>query len=306
MTLQSFWKVRPEEISALSDREAVDLVRQLLAAEARRQSVPLTFVDVPDEIYVSDQGLDAEVNAAGAQSGIIFPGRAGYQIKTGSFTVDGKGRSEKELLLKPSSIRKRKYSRDDIQPRVRALAEVKGTFVVILFGSGKPGTSDQYAKQKIHELLRGVDPALGFREIHIWRRHQIAELVNGSAGLALGIKGQQGTRLLSVDRWSRLGEMSTAFVPGPGQSKFLERLRETLRNETDRTPIRILGEPGIGKTRLVLEAVQSEPDLLLLLCTRRNLTIYSATRPLASLKRRNTCARSSWWTSVGRPTEPGS
>ena len=102
---------------------------------------------------------------------------------------------------------------------------------------------------------------MSFREIHVWRRHQIAEIVNGFAGLALVIKGSQGTRLRSVDAWSRLDEMSVPFIPGPEQSEILKRLQEALRNETDRTPISVLGEPGIGKTRLVLEAVRTEPDL---------------------------------------------
>jgi hypothetical protein len=268
MPHSSFWQVSEKDIGTLGKEDAVAVVAQLLRLEAHRLGVPMTAVFVPSEIDAPDGGIDAEVRAGSADGEVIFPGLTGYQIKTGRFDVGSKG-SIKKLLLRPSCRKSRGWARDDLNDRVRELAAAEGTFVIALFGSDRPPNThdDAAVKEKIAGFLSAIDPGLAFRDVRIWRQNQLARLVNQFAGLALSIRRPSGNRLFSFERWADLPDMAVRFVPGEEQRHFMEELRGLLRGEGGR-PIRVLGEAGVGKTRLVLEALRDTPDL-------RPLVIYA-------------------------------
>jgi Ni2+-binding GTPase involved in maturation of urease and hydrogenase len=44
---------------------------------------------------------------------------------------------------------------------------------------------------------------------------------------------------------------------GPAQTETIKTIQEGLRNNTAAVHIRMLGEPGVGKTRLILEATSA-------------------------------------------------
>jgi hypothetical protein len=265
----SFWHVTAQDIAALDPKEAVAVMAELLRSEAHRLHVPATNVSVPSQIEMADGGLDAEVRDAATDGEAIFAGVTGYQIKTGAFKLGSSG-SIRELLLRPSSATKRSnLGREDLNERILGLAEEHGTFVVVLFGSDAPpqGHTDARVKDRIAELLSSVDPALWFREVRIWRQSQIAALIDRHAGLVLRVKRLRATRLRSLASWAELPEMRTVFVPGPEQKDFMDDLRKLLAESSERA-IRILGEPGVGKTRLVLEALKAAEHL-------RSLVVYA-------------------------------
>ena len=89
MSLTTIFDVQGEDLGRLGASAAVDLLRELIWAEAVRIGLAKNFIDVPTAINVSDGGVDGEIRDAAILSGdgIIKPGNTRYQVKTGSFSL---------------------------------------------------------------------------------------------------------------------------------------------------------------------------------------------------------------------------
>ena len=139
--------VRTDDLTKIDADQAVDLFRQLLVIEAVSAGIPITAVDVPSAINVSDGGIDAEVTGVSRESlpaGLISEGLTRYQIKTGSFSASTAS-DIRSLLVQPRFARGNgPYTRDHLQPRVLSCFENGGTFVVVLFGSDLVGPADDH------------------------------------------------------------------------------------------------------------------------------------------------------------------
>ena len=77
--------------------------------------------------------------------------------------------------------------------------------------------------------------------------------------LCLDLKGLGESSLLSLPAWAARADMKGSVELGEPQAKFLNDVGTAWRGQ-EFQHLRIIGEPGIGKTRLVLEAA-STPDL---------------------------------------------
>jgi MoxR-like ATPase len=72
------------------------------------------------------------------------------------------------------------------------------------------------------------------------------------------VKNLTGFQLLSHDQWASRNEMRQDFVVAPDQRKVIENLRAAIRDDSQGSiHVRLIGEPGIGKTRLILETAAS-------------------------------------------------
>jgi hypothetical protein len=66
MALDTIFTVKNEDLNRLSPAEAVTSFRELLWAEARRQGIPLSNVNISSWINIPDGGIDASVNTSTA------------------------------------------------------------------------------------------------------------------------------------------------------------------------------------------------------------------------------------------------
>jgi len=76
--------------------------------------------------------------------------------------------------------------------------------------------------------------------------------------LALAINGKAAAQFQTHTSWSSDDQMKKDFVSGSEHEKQIGSIREELRKTDKPVHIHIVGEPGIGKTRLVLEATKEE------------------------------------------------
>ena len=85
------------------------------------------------------------------------------------------------------------------------------------------------------------------------------------------LNGRRDLPFQSHRSWSEDALMQTDFESGEEQNQFVENLRNELRENKEFVQLRIKGEPGVGKTRTVLEATKSE-DLapLVIYCNADN------------------------------------
>ena len=251
--MDTIFTVNNKDLDHLTEQQAVEVFRELLWAEATISGIPRNLINVPSAITVPDGGIDAEVQGAAEPSvqGIIKPGLTRYQIKTGSFSLSGNADIRKILFRENLS---------ELKPRIQTCLDKGGNLVVVLFGSDNPEVEDDQVKNRLVGQLREVDEKYASASVEIWRQNQLRSYLARFPSLSLRVANRDNGTLLSHRSWARQDDMQREFRVGNAQEGVVEQLRATMRNAPSAVHVRIWGEPGIGKTRLALEATGA-PDL---------------------------------------------
>jgi len=267
--MQTIFTVTNPDLERLSPEQAVDIFRELLWAEAATLGIGKNLINVPSAITVADGGIDAEVKNAEANGGqgIIKKGLTRYQIKTGEFSLRGES-NIKRILLKDTAA--------ELKPRVKSCLDKNGTLVVILFGWDDPETKDDQIIGKFKQVLKKYDEKYNDAEIEVWRQNNLISFLQPFPSLCLKVNGRNEARFRTFAGWSRDAEMSGDFESGPTQGNLISDIQTELRKDEKEIHIRIWGEPGIGKTRLVLETLRGEDiQPLVIYCENAGVLIGS-------------------------------
>lgn len=251
--MNTIFTVRPEDLARLNPQRAVDVFRQLLWAEARRIGAGINKIHISGWIDVPDGGVDASVegNTTLTQSDLIKISRTSYQIKTGrTFKPWQPSQIKKELFGKKNP------SKQNLSSSVRSCLDNNGTYVLVCFEQDP--TDKQHTK--VVEILEDYFKKCEYRNpnVEVWGQTSLIGFLTIFPSLALEINGRGGLRFQSHKSWSQDAEMKRGFVKGQAQKDFILSMQNELRKNTDAIHIRIWGEPGIGKTRHVLEATSAE------------------------------------------------
>ena len=247
----TIFAVTKDDLKRLNPEEAVDVFRELLWAEATTLGIGKNLINVPSSITVKDGGVDAEVQNApiSGTQGIIKPGITRYQIKTGDFSL-GDDNNVRNILFKPKSL--------ELNTRIKTCLDQDGTLAVVLFGWDNPDLEDNQAIDKFREKLVDIDKKYANAKIEVWRQNQIVGFLKPYPSLALRVNGRERARFQAHRSWSAQDDMRLPLQIGTGQQNFIARMQTALREDNDAVHVRVLGEAGIGKTRLVLEATRGD------------------------------------------------
>lgn len=270
--LRTLFDVTPGELEQLGPEPAVGVLRDMLWAETANIGIPVTQIDVPYSITTPDGGVDAIVNATPktAGNGLIFPPRTTYQVKAGDFPLSATTAAQIEaLIVVPSAIKRRVeakaainghfYQASDISPRIRSCLDVGGTFVTLLFGNDNIDMIEDATEEAIRTFLGEIDAKYAAADVKVWRQSRICLLLRHFPAIVMRIRQIPGLRLLRHDQWGLQPNMRGPFQAAPEQTAAIETLRAAIRDEQNHVShVRIIGEPGIGKTRLVLEAFNTD------------------------------------------------
>lgn len=239
----------PNLLGYLSPESSIARFRELLFCEARYAGLRPDTVTISSKLYVSDGGIDAQVDANTPLPPDTFlkTGRNSFQLKTGSTFKP----------WQPSSIRSELLTAtDDLAPEVKRTLEADGYYTLVCFGLDL--TPEQ--RNDSHNRLVSLFDEFGFQNtkdrVEVLGQCQIAAYFDRYSSLRLSLTGGSDEDFLSVTEWALHAHMSNQVILSDEQEKLINALREKLLGEAKH--IRILGEPGIGKTRLVLEAVRVE------------------------------------------------
>lgn len=251
MNNTNFFSVENEHLSRLQPQDAVEFFRNLLLAEATRIGLSKNNIDVPSAISVSDGGIDAEVTCdfPSSSQGLIKTGLTRYQIKTGKFSSEPDSEIKAILFKKDSK---------ELKPRVKSCFDKAGTLVVVLFGFDNPDSEDEKLKNKFKKILTTVGTEYQNAKIEILRQNHLRSLVSAYPSLCLRLNGREMDPYQTFKSWAQNDGMKAPYQPGETQSKIIESIRNSLANDDKAVHIRIIGEAGIGKTRLALEALSAE------------------------------------------------
>ena len=251
--MDTIFTVKNDDLARLGPQEAVDIFRELLWAEARRIGIAVDKIRVSSWINVPDGGIDASVeeNNTSAQSDIIKPGRTGYQIKTGeSFKPWERAQIKKELFGNKDPIR------DNLGSSIRDCLDNDGTYILICFKQDP--TEEQHSKAV--DFLKGYFAECGYQnpKMEVWGQNNLIGFLSVFPSLSLKINGRGGLRFQTYQSWSQDAEMRREFKTGQAQRDLMLSMQNELRKSIEAIHIRVWGEPGIGKTRLVLETLRAE------------------------------------------------
>ncbi|MBX9636787.1 MAG: hypothetical protein K2Q45_04475 [Nitrosomonas sp.] len=239
----------PNILSNLSAEAAITRFRELLQCEAKYAGLRPHAITISANLDVSDGGIDAQVDFIHSlpQDTFLKAGRNGFQLKTGtSFKPWQQSSLEKELLSKSG----------ELVSEVRRTLEFDGHYLLVCFGLDLTPKQRNDGQLLIAKLFEEAGFSNVGRRIEVFGQSQIASYFERYPSLCLSLMGGSDDDFLSVSEWSQHAHMSNQIALSEDQSQLINSLREKLQGETKH--IRILGEPGIGKTRLVLEAVRSE------------------------------------------------
>ncbi len=246
--MQGVFDININTIQQLNPQQAVDLVRKLLYAEARLLNIDQTSVRVPDNINASDDGVDAEITAGSVPStasGIIKNGTTYYQVKAQNFNVSA---SNANKIVK-------KERSNEFKPKIKECFENNGTLVVVLTGNTNPDPQNS-AIANLRNAIKAIDPQYENANIEIWRADMIQGFLENFPSIRLHLQPTPIDSLHSIETWSKLGGMNQKMVIGDDQQAIIDGIKSSV-SVVQQEPLRIIGDPGVGKTRSTLEALKS-------------------------------------------------
>lgn len=244
------------DLTNLGQDRAVEFFRRLLWAEAARVDIGRHLIDVPDCINVGDGGIDAFVDDATPSIAELIPrGASGFQIKSSDLSPGACRRElhQEEGLDKP------------IKPEVKNVLDKGGTYVLVLFAeiTKRQRTGrEQALKEEFADL------GYGGPKFCIYTANQLAGFAERFPALVAWFKNEL-SQCLPYSSWSQRRDVKIPqnFIFDNERERWIREARRILREPSDRCPVfRVVGPPGIGKTRLVFEALS--PDDL------KNSVIY--------------------------------
>lgn len=238
-------------VTELTPERAVSVIRVILRSECGYSKLSPAVLTISSRLTTADGGIDAEINVP---SGAIIPtdcifqsGLNGFQIKAGTAFKP----------WTPSAIRSELLdSKGELCSEVERLVRRRGRYILLCTGHDLTPQQRNDSRQLIALVLAEMG-AEGYEDlVDVLGASQVAEFAERYPGLAslLAVDPIQDAWVL--DEWQRDAHMANLFEVSPEQELLITQIRAGLQK--DAKHFRILGEPGLGKTRIVLEAVKDE------------------------------------------------
>ena len=239
-------EVTGEHITLLTERTFPALLRKLLSAEAQAHGLPEHGIHVAGSIATPDGGEDGRITwTEGVPSTSFLPSRfCLFQVKAGKVT--------------PAAAALEVVGRNgDVKPMVRSALEVGGHYLLLC---AHPYTYQQIdaRKRRIREAIRDAGMPIDDAQVEFCDADWVASWANSHPSVAAWVKQQTQPGTVGPFRswahWAGHPEHDTS--PWANDDRLIA-LREPIREGASGTRhvVRVVGPSGIGKSRLVLEAL---------------------------------------------------
>jgi len=249
--MDSIINVPIESVIALTADKAVNLMRDIFRSECRYANLGPSALTISSTLTTPDGGIDSQIktpkNHIVPKDCIFRNGLTGFQIKSGaSFKPWVISNIQKELLI----------SAETLKSEVEQLIKNNGYYILICSGYDLTPEQRNKAKRSIAKVIAEKGYKCCKDKVDVYGASQIAEFAERYPGVACQLTFDPIQEALLVKEWQQEVHMSNKFDASPEQQSVIETIRENIFGNIIHT--RILGEPGIGKTRIVLEAVKEK------------------------------------------------
>ena len=250
--LHSTFAPDPSELGQLDSKQGTSLFLRLLRCETIANGLCPKDVVLSLNINIPDGGIDAKVDNSPTSNSLLAKGSTYYQIKTGSeFKPWQLNALKKELFGQSNASPSKKRLGNAIQ----TCLDQNGTYALVTLGYDL--LPYQHTDAVTH--LTNLFQACGYAEpkVGVYGQGQIVGELDKYPSICLDLIGLDDGGFLSIEGWKNNTQMQVALELGSEQEKLIKEIRAALQ-ENAVQHIRVIGEPGIGKTRLVLEAVSAD------------------------------------------------
>ena len=250
--IRSTFAPAPSELGQLDSKQGTSLFLRLLRCEAIANGLSPKDVVLSSNSNAPDGGIDAKVDNSPMSGSLLAKGSTYYQIKTGSgFKPWQLGALRKELFGKSNVTPSRKRLGNEI----KTCLDRDGTYVLVTLGHDLLPLQHTNAVTHLTDLFQ----ACGYTDpkVAVYGQGQIVGELDKYPSLCLDLIGLDDGGFQSIEGWKNNAQMQVVLELGSEQENLIKEIRAALQ-ENAVQHIRVVGEPGIGKTRLVLESVSDE------------------------------------------------
>lgn len=238
-------------VTSLTAERAVVVIRSILRSECAYARISPSALTISSRLTTADGGIDAEINASPnstVPSDCIFQaGLTGFQIKSGtSFKPWTKSSIKGELL----------DSKGQLYTEVERLVRRRGFYTIICTGHDLTPEQRNTARSEIASVLAEVGYPDYEGLLEVLGASQLSEFAERYPGTASLLATDPIQEALVLEEWQHDAHMANVFEISTEQNELISQIRKGLQGEVKH--FRVLGEPGLGKTRIVLEAVKDE------------------------------------------------
>ncbi len=254
--MSTIFTVQNSDLGRLNPEEAVGFFGELLWAEARRIGLEINKINVSSWINMPDGGIDVSIELVeegkpSVRSDFLKASFTSYQIKTGtSFRPWQDSQVKKELFNDDAP------AKENLDDGVRNCLNNNGIYTLVCFNQDP---SDKQRRKSI-EIFKNYFKQCEYEDpkVELWSQNNLISFLKRFPSLALKATGRDNIKFQSHRSWSQDAEMKRELKVGSPQQDFIATVQSRLRENNEAIHIRVWGEPGIGKTRLVCEATSAE------------------------------------------------
>ncbi len=237
------------DVATLNERELPALLRRLLRAEAVAHGVSPAGIHVAENIHAPDGGEDGRIDWQGAPERTKFlPGRfVQFQAKAGPMSPSA---AVQDVLA----------ANGDIRDALRA-GLARGGYYIMFCGHPYNRKQIREREDRLRATVRNAGVAIAAEQVRFWDAGQIAEWATSYPSVVVWIKERTSPGTIgpfrSWSHWATRSEHDQSLWLDDGRLPALKgRLLECVTKQ--RSALRLVGLPGVGKSRLVLEALGRE------------------------------------------------
>jgi predicted XRE-type DNA-binding protein len=240
--------VDPQQLGKLDATAASQLLLRVLRCEVLAAGLSPKNVTLSSNINSADGGIDAKVEGYPARDGLLKSGDTHFQVKTGTSFKPWQAAQIRSEILRP----KARPSKRALGNAVRECLDKDGTYCLVVFGYDLLPAQHTAAVQHLKELFQ----ACGYPnpQVMVLGQSHLAGEIEEFPSIYCDLFGFEQDNFQAFREWSASPPMTLKFSIGKDQQGAIDSVREVLLKDAP-THIRLVGEPGIGKTRLALEAL---------------------------------------------------
>ena len=248
---QSPFEAAGGDIATMNERTFPELLRKLLYAEAEAYDLPTPEIHVASNIHAADGGEDGRISWTGGPSGTRFLASRlnQFQLKAGK--------------ISPSKAASEVLSGDQkVKPMVDRVLRDGGNYVLLCAHSYSFQQIED-RKSRILDALRNTGLLVEDNQVDFRDADQIADWVNHHPAVAVWVLERTQPGLLGPFRswlhWANRAEHAGSPLVKDERLPELWARMQKCAGQPQRT-LRVVGLSGIGKSRLVLEALRDKED----------------------------------------------
>lgn len=224
------------DVAGLNNHAFRAVLNALVQAEANLSGVPLTNLDLNLKDTVPDQGVDGRIVWSNGVAHEVFrPGTNVMQYKSGK--------------LKAGEIAA-EFKKKGVQEALK-----DGGYYVLFVGQDYVASRRDKHIKSLRKMCtqRKLDPS----HCTILFGDQIARWISRFTAVAIMPElGKGYPAFVTVEQWQLQRNLGNPYKPDASREQILNELRSFVASKSDENVLRVEGQAGVGKTRVVLEALR--------------------------------------------------